>query len=279
MTRLFCLTFVVALAGHLPIHAQEKKDPPKHFTNSLGMKFVWIPPGSFMMGSPKEEKGRFDYESPQHKVTLTKGFYMGVHPVTQEQWQEVMGNNPSRFKYEKNLPVEEVSWDDCQEFIKNLREKDKKLYRLPTEAEREYSARAGTKTAYYFGDDSSMLGQYAWFLDNSEKKTHPVGQKKPNQWGLYDMHGNVWQWCQDWYGEYPQKDVVDPQGPDKGKLRVQRGGSWFTSPAGCRSAYRFINEPGSRNLGPGGGLGESTGATKGAEAAGHFGCRVCFSVE
>src|SRR5476649_334428 len=154
MTRLFCLALVVALASSVPITAQEKKDPPKEFTNSLGMKFVWIKPGSFMMGSPKEEEERRDNEI-QHKVTLTKGFYMGVNTVTQEQWKEVMGNNPSSFKGEKNLPVETVSWDDCQEFVKKLREKDKKLYRLPTEAEWEYACRAGTKTPFHFGDTIS----------------------------------------------------------------------------------------------------------------------------
>src|SRR3984957_2530594 len=135
MKRPSCLAVVVALASTVPIHAQPK-GPPKNFTNSIGMKFVWIPPGTFMMGSPKEEKERQDDET-QHKVTLTKGFYMGVHLVTQEQWQAVVGNNPSDFRGEKNLPVENVSWDDCQEFIAKLRDKDKKLYRLPTEAEWE----------------------------------------------------------------------------------------------------------------------------------------------
>src|ERR1700689_4760558 len=144
MTRLICLSLAIALAILLPIQAQEKKDPPKEYTNSLGMKFVWIPPGSFMMGSPKEEKAREPYDGAdesQHKVKLSKCFYMGVYTVTQEQWQEVMGNNPSKFKGEKNLPVDTVSWDDCQAFIKKLREKDKdkKAYRLPTEAEWEYA--------------------------------------------------------------------------------------------------------------------------------------------
>jgi formylglycine-generating enzyme required for sulfatase activity len=134
MTRLFCIGLAVALASHLPIHAQEKKDPPKNVTNSLGMKFVWIPPGTFMMGSPKEEKERQANET-QHKVTLTKGFYMGIHHVTQEQYERVMGKNPSDIKGEKKLPVEFVSWDDCQEFVKQLQDKEKKPYRLPSEAE------------------------------------------------------------------------------------------------------------------------------------------------
>ena len=210
------------------------------------------------MGSPKEEKERGANET-QHKVTLSKGFYMGVYTVTQEQYQAVMGKNPSFFKGEKNLPVETVSWDDCQEFIKKLRDKDKKLYRLPTEAEWEYSCRAGTTTAFYFGDDKGVLGQYAWFSDNSDEKTHPVGQKKPNQWGLYDMHGNVHQWCQDVYGEYPQKDVVDPTGAEKSEFRVLRGGSYGDHPMYCRSACRGRWEPG--------------------QSGGTVGCRLCFFVD
>ena len=153
MKCLFCFALVAAfvtLAGD-PVHAQPKKEPPKNFTNSLGMKFVWIKPGSFVMGSPKEELLRGANEI-QHKVTLTKGFYMGVHLVTQEQWQVVMGNNPSGFKGEKNLPVENVSWDDCQAFIKKLQEKDKKAYRLPSEAEWEYCCRANTTTPFHFGE-------------------------------------------------------------------------------------------------------------------------------
>ena len=153
MTRFFCLSLFAALASFNPSQAQQK-DPPKSFTNSIGMKFVWIPPGTFMMGSPKEEKQRNGNEN-QHKVTLTKGFYMGVSTVTQEQWQEVMGNNPSMFEGEKNLPVDSVSWNDCQEFIKKLREKDKKPYRLPTEAEWEYACRAGTTTPFHFGETIS----------------------------------------------------------------------------------------------------------------------------
>jgi formylglycine-generating enzyme required for sulfatase activity len=247
MTRLFCLSLIVALASHLPIHAQEKKDPPKHFTNSLGMKFVWIPPGSFMMGSPKEEKGRRDNESPQHKVTLTKGFYMGVYTVTQEQWTAVMGNNPSAFKGEKNLPVENVSWKDCQEFVKKLREKDGKPYRLPTEAEWEYCCRAGTKIPYHFGNTiSKNQALFGHFIDLGEgiiyawpEHQMPVGRYPANAWGLYDMHGNVWQWCQDYYGEYSQADLIDPVGPLNGDEIILRGGGWFTAPENCRSAFRF----------------------------------------
>ena len=268
MTRLSCLSLslIVALASYVPIHAQPKKDPPKNFTNSIGMKFVWIAPGNFMMGSPKEEKERQDDET-QHKVTLTKGFYMGVHLVTQEQWKEVMGNNPSEFKGEKNLPVEQVSWDDCQAFIKKLREKDKKLYRLPTEAEWEFACRAGTKTPFHFGDTIStdQANYYGRLIYGNGKKgvyrekTTPVGSFPANAWGLHDMHGNVLQWCQDWYGDYQQKDVVDPQGPEKGEGRVLRGGSWHNNPENCRSAYRNWNGPGYR--------------------ISNFGFRLCFCLD
>jgi RNA polymerase sigma factor (sigma-70 family) len=243
------------------------KDPPKTFTNSIGMKFVWIPPGSFMMGSPKEEQERHADET-QHKVTLTKGFYMGVYTVTQEQWQKVMGNNPSRFKGEKNLPVELVSWDDCQEFLKKLREEDKKPYRLPTEAEWEYACRAGTTTPFHFGetvstDQANYAGEYVYGNGKAGKnreKTRPVGTFPANAWGLHDMHGNVWQWCQDWYGEYPQKDVVNPQGPDTARAhRVLRGGSYDNIPRYCRSAERYPYDPGTRCY--------------------EFGFRLCFFVE
>jgi formylglycine-generating enzyme required for sulfatase activity len=265
MTRLFFLSLFVALAGSVASQAQ-KKDPPKHFTNSIGMKFVWIKPASFVMGSPKEEELRGKDET-QHKVTLTKGFYMGVHVVTQEQWQEVMGNNPSKFKGEKNLPVEMVSWDDCQKFIKKLREKDKKPYRLPTEAEWEFCCRAGTTTPFHFGetistDQANYEGSTTY--GNGKKgvyreKTTPVGSFPANAWGLHDMHGNVLQWCQDWRGEYPQKDVVDPTGPDKGQGRVLRGGCWLYPSASCRSASRTdINS----------GFGSDM-----------FGFRICFFVE
>jgi RNA polymerase sigma factor (sigma-70 family) len=230
----------------------------KHFTNDLGMEFVWIPPGNFIMGSPIEEKERHDGET-QHKVTLTKGFYMGVYTVTQEQWQEVMGNNPSHFKGEKNLPVERVTWNDCQEFIKKLREKDKdkKAYRLPTEAEWEYTCRAGTTTPFHFGatistDQANYDGNFVYV--NGKRgtyrgKTTPVGSFPANAWGLHDMHGNVLQWCQDWYGEYPKNDVTDPPGPDKGlggalgQPRVLRGGSFGEHPWACRSAARDAAEP------------------------------------
>ena len=216
-------------------HAQQK-DTLKYFTNSLGMKFVWIPPGNFMMGSPGGEKERSKNEI-LHKVTLSKGFYMGVYPVTQEEWQAVMGDNPSFFKGEKNLPVEQVSWGECQEFIEKLRVRDKKFYRLPTEAEWEYACRAGTTGRFYFGETLSTLQanydhKFSFGLGKPviRGKTTPVGIFPANDWGLHDMHGNVSQWCQDWSGDYSKKEEVDPQGPEIGKERVFRGGSWYDAP-------------------------------------------------
>jgi formylglycine-generating enzyme required for sulfatase activity len=208
MTRHFCIGLVVALASHLPLLAPEKKDPPKNFTNGIGMKFVWIPPGTFTMGSPQEEKEREANET-RHKVTLSKGFYMGVYPVTQEEWQAVTGETPSKFKNEKNLPVERLSWDDCQEFIKKLRARDKKPYRLPSEAEWEYACRAGTTTPFSFGDtlstdQANYDGNFIYGNGRkgvNRKKTTPVGSFPANAFGLYDMHGNVSQWCHDWYAD------------------------------------------------------------------------------
>jgi formylglycine-generating enzyme required for sulfatase activity len=179
---------------------------------------------------------------------------MGVYTVTQEQWVAVMGKNPSKFTDGKNLPVEQVSWNDCQDFIKKLREKDKRPYRLPTEAEWEYACRAGTTTPFYFGetlstDQANYNGNYAY--GNGKKgvyreKTVPVGSFQPNAWGLYDMHGNVWQWCQDSLDKYPKSDAVDPLGTT-GEARVIRGGSWIDNPLECRSAYRGGSKPAMRH--------------------------------
>jgi len=244
-----------------PKAAQRKPD----FTNSIGMKFVWIPAGSFTMGSSGKEKGRGDDEV-QHKVTFSRGFYLGVHTVTQEEWQAVMGNNPSEFKGEKNLPVDSISWDDCQSFCKKLGEKEKRRYRLPTEAEWEYACRAGTTTAFHMGetiatDQANFNGNYIYGAGKKglyREKTLPVGSFPPNAWGLYDMHGNLWQWCQDWHGGY-SKDAVDPQGPKTGKQRSLRGGSWGNHPVFCRSANRNYGDP-------------ATGTE-------YYGARVCFNME
>ena len=171
--------------------------------------------------------------------------------VTQEQYQKVMGTNPSEFKGPQN-PVETVSWADAVEFCRKLSAMPAEktaghVYRLPTEAEWEYACRSGTTTAYGFGDDASRLGDYGWFGGNSDSSTHPVGEKKPNAWGLYDMHGNVWEWCQDWYGEYPSGSATDPTGATSGSIRVSRGGMLGHIARYCRSAYRNWFTPESRD--------------------------------
>jgi len=267
MKGLGFLVLATALVSAFSIEAQDKNDSPKEFTNSIGMKFVWIPPGTFLMGSPKEEKHRNPIET-QHKVTLTKGFYMGVYTVTQEQWLKVMGGkNPSDFPKERwggkdgkdklsdkeqaLLPVDSVSWNDCQEFLQQLREKDAQPYRLPTEAEWEYACRAGTATPFHFGEtistDQANYDGDRVYGDGKKgirrNKTAPGGSFPANAFGLHDMHGNLYQWCQDWYGDYPPGDVTDPQGPAKGQARVLRGGSWKSNPVSCRSAERLWYEP------------------------------------
>lgn len=203
--------------------------------NGVEFAFRWAPAGTFSMGAPKTEEGRFDDEIP-HQVTLTKGFWIMETEVTQKQWKAVMGNDPARFQGDNN-PVECVSWDDCQEFCKKCSQSGAKL-ELPTEAQWEYACRAGSVEAYP-GD----LEQTTWYEGNCGSKTHPVGTKKPNAWGLYDMTGNAWEWCADWYGEYPNESVTDPTGPQKGSFKLFRGGGWHESARYCRCAVRGYSEP------------------------------------
>jgi formylglycine-generating enzyme required for sulfatase activity len=225
----------------------------KIYTNSIGMEFVLIPAGEFMMGAGATDEYPPDHEKPQHKVTISKDFYLGKYEVTQEQWEAVMGNNPSEVKGSTN-PVENVSWDDVQVFINSLNRKEgHKRYRLSTEAEWEYAARAGSTSIYSFGDDEKQLGDYAWYRGNSSKtysESYPVGQKQPNDWGLFDMHGNVWEWVQDRYGTdyYSQSPSIDPTGPTSGPYRVIRGGSWSYNARDARSANRRSASPGYRNF-------------------------------
>jgi formylglycine-generating enzyme required for sulfatase activity len=202
-----------------------------------GIPFVWIPPGTFLMGSPEEEEGRNDDEI-QHEVTLTRGFWMGKYEVTQAQWESVMGANPSSFRGNEN-PVDTISRYHCEAFARVLSQMGEGTFRLPTEAEWEYACRAGSTTAFSFGDSEEQLGDYAWCADNSDEQTHPVGQKLPNAWGLHDMHGNLLEWCQDDYGPYPTGPVTDPTGPVSAHNGVVRGGAWCFGSSGCRSAYRY----------------------------------------
>ena len=204
-----------------------------------------IPAGTFMMGSLSSDSDRSIIEEPQHQVTITKPFYMGTYEVTQEQWEAVMENNPSWFNYNPKNPVECVSWNDCQDFIMELNTMGIGKFRLPTEAEWEYACRAGSTTRFPWGHDPeySQLGQYAWYRDNSGDKTHPVGQKQPNAWGLSDMHGNVYEWCSDWFGDYSSASQTDPTGPSSGDCRILRGGDWYLDPQFCRSANRSGSTP------------------------------------
>ncbi|MEM7392340.1 MAG: formylglycine-generating enzyme family protein, partial [Verrucomicrobiota bacterium] len=243
------------LKATLPLRAVRRK-PGQETSFDLGggikLVMVWIPPGHFQMGSPDDEEGRMkEREGPVHRVTLSKGFWMGKYEVTQEQWKQVMRNNPSRYKGAGN-PVETVSWDDCQEFLQRLNAKVKnRKFRLPTEAEWEYACRAGTTTRYYTGNMESDLVMAGWPKNYSHVRTHEVGQKKPNRWGLHDMHGNVQEWCADRYGTYQPGAVIDPLGPSKGKKRVVRGGGFRDIPRLCRSAVRAGFEPSLRSLNQG----------------------------
>ena len=222
---------------------------PATTTNSIGMVLRLISPGNFVMGSPDSE---IDHnlaedplrhpvdETPQHKVTLTKPYYLASTEVTQSQYEAVMGTNPSN-SLGTTRPVEKVSWKEAQDFCKRLSETESKHYRLPTEAEWEYACRAGTTTAYYWGSNPDET--YAWTNDNSGEKTHEVATRKANAWGLYDMSGNVAEWCQDWKGNYNAAAQTDPPGAAGGEFRVIRGGSWAAYPLPFRSAARYGATP------------------------------------
>lgn len=242
------LPFIV-IAAWSPTQAAE---PPRTFTNSIGMRLILIPKGTFTMGS---ETGDSD-EKPVRKVTLTRDYFLGVTEVTNAQWKAVMKTQPSRWP-EDNVPVQMVSWDDAQSFCKALsdlpeEQQARRIYRLPTEAEWEYACRAGADTNYCFGNDVSELGSFAWFDDGarSDKGPSEVAKKLVNRAGLYDMHGNVWEWCSDWYGTYANdnsKDgVTDPLGPREGEIRVSRGGSWDYTAWFLRSSYRRRFRPSNR---------------------------------
>ena len=204
----------------------------KTLTLDLGggasMELVLVPAGEFMMGDGKTS----------HRVRITQPFYMGKYEVTQAQYERIMGKNPSKWKG-SDLPVEQVSWNDATEFCRKLLQKTGSEVRLPTEAEWEYACRAGSTTRFCFGDSDNGLGDYAWYSGNTGRKTHPVGGKRANAWGLHDVHGNVSEWCADWYGKYPSGAVSDPTGPASGGFRVVRGGSWFNGGPLCRSAFRL----------------------------------------
>jgi formylglycine-generating enzyme required for sulfatase activity len=236
--------------------------PPRGWTNSIGIKFAPIPAGTFRMGSTDADKDARNNERPQHEVRISRPFHLGIYAVTQSQYRAVTGQSPSAFKGSDDLPVEQVSWLDAVTFCNKLSEREGwelyyhiagdavtinggDGYRLPTEAEWEYACRAGTTTRFSCGDDENALGQYAWYSANSQGQTHPVGEKQPNAFGLYDMHGNIWEWCWDGFDSdyYKQSPAVDPPGPGSAARRVFRGGSWNVVPQGARSASRNRLEP------------------------------------
>ncbi len=214
------------------------------WTNSLGMEFVWIPAGQFLMGTPRHAEGTYGDET-RHEVRISRGFWLGKYEVTQREWEAVMGTSPSRFSdCGPRCPVDNVSWFDAEGFIQRLNDRETRSgyeYRLPTEAEWEYAARAGS-----LGIRHGEVEEVAWYSSNSGGKTHPVGQKRANAWGVHDMLGNVWEWTGDWYGDYPAGSVTDPKGPASGWGRVDRGGGWGTIARGVRSANRGSHSPGSR---------------------------------
>ena len=205
------------------------------------------------MGSPTNEVDRIDNEGPQTAVTISRGYWMGKYLVTQGDYLTLIGSNPSSFTGDTNRPVETVNWYDATAYVAALTQRERlagriginSVYRLPTETEWKYACRAWTSTRFSYGDDPGYtnMTNYAWYSDNSGQMTHPVGQKLPNPWGLYDMHGNVREWCQDWYGAYPGGSAVDPQGPPTGSNRVIRGGNWNGFASNCRSALRNHDGP------------------------------------
>ena len=264
---------VVSQSGCSYNDISQKSPGQKVLTNSIDMKLVLIPKGTFMMGSPPDEKGSEEDER-RHEVTISRDYHLGMHEVTQAQYKKIMGKNPSVFQGDRvakrhpetnrvvkevdsaNHPVEQVSWEDAVEFCQRLsalpeEKKAGRVYRLPTEAEWEYACRAGSQMAYSFGSDEKSLVNFGWYYSNSKGMTHVVGLKKANAWGLYDMHGNVWEWCADCYGEYPKASATDPRGPEDGSGRVNRGGSWGIDAVDCRSAGRGGDDPSLRlnNLG------------------------------
>jgi len=246
MKNISGIVLMFSLMGLLSAMAQEVK-PVKTEVVDLGkgikLEMALIPAGKFMMGSPETEKNRADDEF-QHEVTITKPFYIGKYEVTQEQWRAVTGNDPSEIKGAK-LPLTNVSWAMCQDFIKKLNDKTSGGYRLPTEAEWEYACRAETTTTYFFGNE--ITPKDANFGGSNLGKAVPVASKKANAYGLHDMHGNIWEWCEDWYGAYTEGKVTDPKGVDMGTHRLVRGGSFYDSESDARSSNRYAVGPSTRN--------------------------------
>jgi formylglycine-generating enzyme required for sulfatase activity len=270
LIRPVALTFsalLVAAGCGINDNARPYSELPKEITNTIGMRLVLIPPGEFLMGSPETEEGRGEYEGPQHQVKITRAYYMGIYHVTKDQYAAFINDSGYKpkpvdgddkgyndwksvgFEQAGDHPVVNVSWSDARAFCKWLSKKEGKTYRLPTEAEWEYACRAGTTRPFAFGEtistnDANYDGNSVYGDGKKgeyRQKTTPVGSFKPNAWGLYDMHGNAWEWCQDGFEErdYQKSPVVDPTGPEKSSFRVIRGGGFRTCPGNCRSAFRW----------------------------------------
>lgn len=210
--------------------------------NGVSFEMIYIKGGTYMMGSLEGSVEAEEDEFPAHSVTVND-FFIGECEVTQELWEAVMGNNPSGFKDNPMLPVESVNWFECKAFIDSLNKLTGKVFRLPTEAEWEFAARGGNNSQGFIYSGSDSIDSVAWYKDNGENCTKPVKQKLPNELGLYDMSGNVWEWCSDWYGNYPSESVVNPTGNENGYMRVMRGGSWLVAPEICRVADRSHGSP------------------------------------
>jgi formylglycine-generating enzyme required for sulfatase activity len=256
----FCFLLASALlacscqtAGQTTNAAREPSGVANEAVNSIGMKFVRVPKGTFAMGSPRSDRNA-DLDEQQHEVTVSRDYFIGAFECTQAEYERVMGKNPSQFQDARSKessarhPVERVSWNDAVEFCRRLSELPAekaagRSYRLPTEAEWERACRGGSADIFAFGNDAALLGEYAWYESNGGGQTHPVGQKRPNAFGIYDMHGNAWEWCADWYVEHSSRPVVDPTGPANGTDRVYRGGSWNYAASYCRSANRTSTGP------------------------------------
>jgi sulfatase modifying factor 1 len=241
---------LLSLSLSIAMYAQSEVIKPN--TDVKEIEMVYVEGGTFTMGCTSEQSDCMSDESPTHRVTLSS-YHIGKYEVTQAQWRAVMGTNPSYFSGCDNCPVEQVSWDDVQEFIQKLNAQTGKQYRLPTEAEWEYAARGGNKSKGYKYSGSNSLSSVGWYYDNSGSKTHRVGKKSPNELGIYDMSGNVWEWCADWYGEdyYSSSSETNPQGPNTGYRRCLRGGSWNFLDINCRAADRNDYIPNYRSISSG----------------------------
>jgi formylglycine-generating enzyme required for sulfatase activity len=216
--------------------------------NGVNLELLKIPAGEFLMGT-RDSGFLFDEdERPMHRVTISRPFHIGKYEVTQAQWAAVMGGNPSRHKGDQ-LPVHDVTWDSCREFCSRLGERTGRTVRLPTEAEWEHACRAGTETLFSFGDNQDDMGAYGWYQDNTENAPELVGTRQPNPWGLHDMHGNVFEWCADWFDStyYGWSTEKDPAGPQAGEKRVMRGGCWYMQAWSARSAFRAASKPSGSN--------------------------------